>query len=118
MPASTPQSDGATIIAVSIAVAVVIILVFIILGFVFIVVLFKRRKRNLEINKLQNVRIEKEYIKMKAVTIGKKASSPQDLLYSQIPCSVKWNPTLCTRVLTTAMIPPSTTNVPQGTSYF
>ena len=75
MPASTPLSDGATIIAVIIVVAVVIILVFIILGFVFLVVLFKRRKRKLEINKLQNVRIEKEYIKMKAVTIEKKASS-------------------------------------------
>ena len=75
-PATTShQSDGATIIAVSIAVAVVIILVFIILGFVFLVVLFKRRKQKLEINKLQNVRIEKEYIELKAVIIEMKDSS-------------------------------------------
>ena len=66
MPTSTHLSDRATIIAVSIAVAVVIILVFIILGFVFLVVLFKRRKQKLEINKLQNVKVEEEYIKMKA----------------------------------------------------
>ena len=38
-------------------------------------VLFKKRKQKLEINKLQNVRIEKEYIELKAVTIEKKASS-------------------------------------------
>ena len=72
---TTPQSDGATIIAVSIVVAVVIILVFIILGFVFLVVFFKRRKQKLQINKLQNVRIEKECIELKAVTIEKKDSS-------------------------------------------
>ena len=52
-----------------------IILVFVILGFVFLVVLFKRRKQKLEINKLQNVRIEKEYIELKAVTIEKRDSS-------------------------------------------
>ena len=49
-----------------------IILVFVILGFVFLVVLFKRRKQKLEINKLQNVKVEEEYIKMKAVTIEKR----------------------------------------------
>ena len=57
------------------AVVVVIILVFVILGFIFLVILFKRRKQKLEINKLQNVRIEKEYIELKALTIEKKASS-------------------------------------------
>ena len=38
-------------------------------------VLFKRRKQKLEINKLQNVKVGKEYIKLKKVTTEKEASS-------------------------------------------
>ena len=141
-PATTPQSDGAAIIAVIIVVAVVIILVFVILGFVFLVVLSKRRKQKLEINKLQNVRIEKEYIELKAVTIEKKASSEGYLNqnsnftdeYSEInviPADGKYTPTPSTPRLAKLSNPmfsemeskyqnieknPSTTSVPQGTA--
>ena len=143
-PATTPQSDEATIIAVIIVVAVVIILVFIILGFVFLVVLFKRRKQKLEINKLQNVKIEKEYIELKAVTIEKKASSEGYLNQNSnftdeyneinvIPADGKYIPTPSTPRLAKLSNPmfseiesnptyqnidktPSTTSVPQGTA--
>ena len=75
-PTTTPMSGRATTIPVVIVAAVVIIiLVFVILGFVILVVLFKRRNQKLEINKLQNVKVEKEYIKLKKVTTEKEASS-------------------------------------------
>ena len=76
MPTTTPMGGRATTTPVIIVAAVVIIiLVFIILGFVILVVLFKRRKQKLEINKLQNVKVGKEYIKLKKVTTEKEASS-------------------------------------------
>ena len=84
-----------------------IILVFIILGFVFLVILFKRRKQKLELNKLQNVKREKECIELKAVTIEKKASSEgyvnQNTTFTDeyseinvIPADGKYTPSPCT----------------------
>ena len=59
-PTTNPPSDGATPTSVIIAVAVVIILVVIVFGVFILVVLFrtKKRKQQLEINKLQNVTVE------------------------------------------------------------
>ena len=56
----TPLSDGATTTSVIIVAAVVIVLVVIVFGVVILVVLFrtKKRKQQLELNKLQNVTVE------------------------------------------------------------
>ena len=60
-------ASGATTTAVIIVVAVVIILVVSVVGIVILVVLFraKKRKQQLEINRLQNVMTEKEDFEMK-----------------------------------------------------
>ena len=66
-PTNNPPSDGATTTSVIIVVAVVIILVVIAVGVVILVVLFraKKRKQQLEINKIQNFTTEKKQIELK-----------------------------------------------------
>ena len=80
----TPTSDGATTTSVVIVVVVVIILVVIIFGVFILVVLFrtKKRKQQLEINKLQNVTIEG--IKQKRIAEIKTSSNDAQQPYAEI----------------------------------
>ena len=79
----TPTSDGATTTPVIIAVAIVIVLVVIVVGGVILVVLFrtKKRKQQLELNKLQNVAMED--IKQERITEIKASSNDAQQPYAE-----------------------------------
>ena len=94
-PTNNPPSDGATTTLVIIVVAVVIILVVIVVGVVILVVLFraKKRKLQLEFNKIQNVTTEKKEIELKLKQVEnteREANSrPDHSLYHSIAVKQK-----------------------------
>ena len=76
-PTNIPSSDGATTTSIIIVVAVVIMLVVIVVGAVILVVFFRAKKKQLEINNLQNVPEDIE-MKVKHEGIEKEDSSNAD----------------------------------------
>ena len=115
-PINNPSSDGATTTSVIIVVAVVIILVVIVVGVVILVVIFrtKKRKRQLEVNKLQTITIQSADIEVKLKqeeTTKKEASASVDHPLYEVS-------NLLYQSMDRRHNPPSATNVPHESNFY